>query len=577
MIKYLIQKIATAAHHHSTNAEVLRHLEAKLEELYKSQFNNDVFFLAYRNEFRVKYARYMEVARPKILLGQINYHIYPNFQSVPLLHFADVVSLSNESSHGGRPDRLVFDYKNEDLVEALKALPEGFMPDYFWDPQACALSVVPKGLERLPFPSVAGICHTFRVTNCLRLLNLYDAVAPVSSDFVPYFTQASQRCVVLDIPFGGNWGSFHYTSPSNSGVRDIDLLVSFTRSDRFEYGGWRDKAIELAEQFQQKHQGKYNVVFLNGASPENYVKHMLRAKIALNVVGFNGPYNYRTCEVINYGTVLMQMEVEYGGVLQKLDEYFTPDLDFISVNEGNFSEKLSSYLDNPGALKDIQIQGQKKLCQSYSYEAIHAQLRKQITSVDMSRRNSAADQQRYRLLFLSSAPSFHQHKREVFIEQAFGQLDYQSDDSIRMTMLALSLSGAKNLVVPDNHLRDPELLEALNQSYVVGLSLLLNKLHKPTNYDEWLVMCNRAIADGAGASALQLLIEKINGDTELASIPDLTGWLALDFERPKSEFDEAQQSILEYPLLHCAGNQTAEKNAIKNYMLWWCEHLIGSK
>lgn len=85
MIKDLLQKIATVAHHHGSDEKVIQQLEAKLEQLGQTQFHNDVLLLAYRNEFRVKFANSLKVKKPKILLGQINYDIYPNFQSLPLM------------------------------------------------------------------------------------------------------------------------------------------------------------------------------------------------------------------------------------------------------------------------------------------------------------------------------------------------------------------------------------------------------------------------------------------------------------------------------------------------------------
>lgn len=572
MIKDLLQKIATVAHHHGSDENVIHQLEAKLEQLYQTRFHNNVLLLAYRNEFRVKYAKSLKIKKPRILLGQINYDIYPNFQSLPLLHFADVVSLSNQSSHGGRADRLVFDYKYGDLSEAVKQLPEGFSPDYFWDPQVCGRSLPPIGLEKLPFPSVAGICHTFRAINTLRLANLYDAVAPVSSFFVPFYQSFNPNCMVLDVPFGGNWGSFHYTTANSSAVRDIDFLVSFSGSERYEYGGWRDKAILLAEEFKEKYGDRFNVVFISGVSPDIYVKHLLRAKIALNVVGFNGPYNYRTCEIINHGAVLMQLEVEFEGFAQNLAKYLTPGKDFISVNATNFSSKLLEYLNNPSEIQSMASEARNRLIREYSYQSIHTQLWKQLATSNLGDRKSKANEQaRNRLLQLSSAPPGHQHKLEVFIETALGQVDLSSSDSIRMAMLALSINGDNEILDAEPCVKVPALGEVLKVSYIQAMELLFDKLAPANLYDKWLLCCNKALKNMPVEMELLEIQKLLRDESTVEGIPDLNGWLAIGFNLPKNKFDESQQKILEYPVLQNAGNAKMQKTAIKHYMLWWVD------
>ncbi|UTW59807.1 hypothetical protein KFE96_05750 [Kordiimonas sp. SCSIO 12603] len=109
---------------------LLQNIEQAFENVIKSQPSN-INFLLKRNEFRVKYAQKMSIRRPRILVGEINNDVYPNFHTIELLLVADIVSISSVNHMCDRIDRINYNNLREGMPEIISRLPEGYKPDFF--------------------------------------------------------------------------------------------------------------------------------------------------------------------------------------------------------------------------------------------------------------------------------------------------------------------------------------------------------------------------------------------------------------------------------------------------------------
>lgn len=564
--------------------DIIRALEAKLEELTQSPLSQHIEFWLFRNQFRVKHAAYLQLVKPRILIGLINYTSEPNFQTLPLFPFADVVTLADSNTHKNRADRLLFDLEVDDISEVVKALPLGFTPDYFWDPQVCGLSMPPIGLEKLPFVTIAGICHTFRAVNMYYISSLYDVVAPVSTAFVELFRQQHPGKHIIDIPFGGNWASFHATTAYREVERDIDLLISFSKSDLYEYGGYRNQAIELAKRFAAKYQQQYRIEIVSGVGKDEYHQLLFRSKIGLNVVGFNGPYNYRSCELMNHGVALMQMEVEFPVKGQHMDQYFVDGQEYISFNQDNFEQQLTDYLSQPEKVAAVAAAGKKKLETHYTYFAIHQQLYQYAKQLNMSevyqQRRNTAEQTLNWLRALNTSPEHHKYKVRLFAKYACSSQNYADADDIRRLIMGLSVLhpfyGERLLEI----IYEPELKSALQHSLFAGLTLLFTKLenHQLTLVDKWHFACLQALYDSPQTEVLQGLKQALEQlETDDLQSPSMHDWLPLTFNVDKDDYATAKTRILDYQFLLASGNKQAEDQAMVNWMSWWCDYFLAKQ
>ena len=132
MIELILSELKNAEQHLKANPIGLQSLESEIEKLAESEMVSNQAFLLFRNEFRVRHAKHMNIRRPRLLVGMTNYTLYPNFQTVSLLRFGDLVSLACQSCGEERDDRLIFDVETEDLSEAISRLPDGFIPELFY-------------------------------------------------------------------------------------------------------------------------------------------------------------------------------------------------------------------------------------------------------------------------------------------------------------------------------------------------------------------------------------------------------------------------------------------------------------
>lgn len=583
MIENLLKQLSDLERQFQNQPSVMQSLEQKLEDIALLPAAYNMQFLLFRNHFRVKHAAVLKKRRPRILVGLINYDVYPNFQIIGLLLFGDIVSLSLQQLVQGRADRLAFDILGDDLSERIKELPKGFEPDYYWDPQICGISMPPLGLERLPFPTVAGICHTFRGVNTTYIARLYDVIAPISKAFVELYSAALPDKKVIDIPFGGNWGSFHLTTSSQQVKKDIDLVISFGGADGLEYGGYRNKAITLAKAFKEKYQGKYKVEFVSGVSFEQYSSMLARSKIGLNVVGFNGPYNYRSCELINNSVALMQMNVDFSLPTMTMADYLIPLQEYIPFDEHNFEEVLVQYLADEAATRKIAQAAKRKLERDYSYQAIQQQIFNAVIQLDKdeltANRLIGVLHHRNWLTTFASAPHNHTYKHKVFA--LHNVLTYRPDDEDSIRRLLISLPELEKAHAADlkQRLTDPQLLLSMDISLMQGIAYLSNLIPAAQRRitDDWTYYCYMVMYCQTGKDELKRV------QTELKQLipddpnsPDLDyDIFPLSFNVPVKDYDAARKRLLDIPYSLAAGNPEAYRSAVLDYMIWWCEYFLS--
>jgi hypothetical protein len=393
------------------DGDALAALERKYEDAGRLLCGN-ADFLAQRNVFRIANAPAMRIRRPKILLGR--YYVgQPNFQSLPLMQNADVVFLSLYGYTTDRRDAVSVDVHQHDLGTVLSLLPQGFAPDFYFDYQVCASETFLRGLEDAPFPTVASVCHMLRALKIERIAEMFDFLLPVSRRFGELLDGVVPREKIVDLPFGLSWGSFDFifSTLGEDVPRDIDVLLSFGPDRLMGYGPHRARTIALFEQAMARLGGRYKFVRAVGLSKVDYMTMLKRSRIVLNAVSLNGPYNYRTCEVLNAGALLMQYDARYATGSQYFEEYFVPGEEFVPFDETDFFVKLEALLADPARSRAIAKRGNARLCTQYSYQALHRRLLDHVRKADLNvlsgrrlKQRAAAKNRLYALLQCDGAP-----------------------------------------------------------------------------------------------------------------------------------------------------------------------------
>lgn len=327
------------------------------------------------NRFRLRNLLVLRKKRPAVLLGYVNDHHFPNFHTLELLKIADIVSLTTSvEKENSSIDRIYYLPSTDDFSTIRKRFPKGFRPNLFLDMQAAHGHMQPNGLSQIPFPTVAGICHHQHGPAAKTICEMFDVVLPVGKVFSPACSY--QKAKVFNLPFGLNWASFHQSlgEPSDWKSRQIDVSVTFSKNNNPAYHGLRDQVIQCVENFKSKWSEQYVVKIESNLSKAEYVNLLKNSKISINVVAINGPYNYRTCEIINSGALLFQANVVEQGLKFSLDGVLDEEKDFISFDSKNLEEKLIHFLSNPEKGNLVALNGQKRMKSEYSYDGMLKEL-----------------------------------------------------------------------------------------------------------------------------------------------------------------------------------------------------------
>lgn len=324
------------------------------------------------NRFRLRNLKQLSRKRPAVLIGAINDGYFPNFHTIDLLGIADVISLTTKKEEADSIDRIKYSLLNDSIQSIISRLPLGFKPNFYWDSQAEHGHPQPMGLSNAPFPTVCGICHMFFSPAIKRLLEVFDYVLPVGEVFDQLCT--TQNNQILRVPFGLNWGSMHHLCDEEFNDKDIDVSVTFSASESGPYGSLRAEILSKLKILKDKLLGKYKIEITSGLSKEEYSQILLRSKISVNVVGFHGPYNYRTCEIMNSGALLFQANVNSHNLCPDSEELFKSGEHFVSFELENMEDILNDLLSNPQLVSQIAKNGKNKLERELNYKNLFNQL-----------------------------------------------------------------------------------------------------------------------------------------------------------------------------------------------------------
>ncbi len=557
----------------------------EVEQTYESllaQAPDNIPLLLRRNEFRVKNQTHLKIRRPRVLLGTLNDNIYPNFHTVPMLKVVDLVSLTTSNTMANRTDRVQFDHIRETMAEVVQRLPAGYKPDFYWDPYICGASIVPRGLEKAPFPTVAGICHHFKAAEIANYVPLFDIVLPFSLAFSRILRETYPNQLFIDHPFGMIYGSLHHIVPNFQEKKDIDVLVSFGRQSDAVYGDYRARVNDLFDAFNEKYGDRYNLVKVSGLEKNEYLRTIARSKIALNVVGWHGPYNYRTIELINAGTMLMQLRPDYPIKDQPITDYFEEAKHLATFTVDDFEAQLLHYLENPALVAEISRKGRDFVETEYAYEKLFLDLCDKVAAIPEERLQAT-----YKQRPTSRVATHH-------LAQAF----YHSNLSGKQSRAILHLLGPSKKP-PFETARDllvllPFLLQELSFNNLKGLlpaqigtawekdpasgiKLLYQMIKRPTAIDHWnYVMANLEVGNLLADEIAKML------DTLAQTTP--TDWpvdettianLYPNFPSIAEEMKEAKVMLMDLPFLQAKGDQGKVGKAFHRYMTWLLTRLYA--
>lgn len=323
------------------------------------------------NEFRIANAEKLPKTRPQVLIGTPLGTRFPNLHVLPLFEIADVVGLSCHDPEGSYHSVISCDPATS-FSHILQKMAKGFTPDFFWDQQIERHHLIPTGIEMAPFPITASICHSYLHKSVEHLCELFDLICPISK-FHANILRKKYPNKIVDIPFGLNWASFHhFIKPCYE--KSIDVSLTFLKSDSPVYDFRRNRIIDLFTEFKQKYDSRYKIEIYPFCPKEKYLEITQQSRIAINVTGINGPYNYRTIESMCSGTMLMQYEWSDSFFENSFSELFVDGTHGISFNENNFEEKLLYYLDHPKQSEQIARQAYDFLTENYSYTKLFNKL-----------------------------------------------------------------------------------------------------------------------------------------------------------------------------------------------------------
>ncbi len=363
----------------------LDELENKWLLLVEDSSYSDWQILIEYNRFRLRNLTKLSKSRPAVLIGAINDGYFPNFHTIELLRLADVVSLTTQRDEHVSIDRIKYSLLNDTIQSVITKLPKGFRPLFFWDSQAEHGHPQPMGLFNAPFPTVASICNVFYSSAIKRLMEIFDYVLPVGRVFDEFLSEKKSK--VLQIPFGLNWASMHDIMEQQSVTKDIDVSITFSKSDSGPYGKLRNDVISKLESLKNNQFKNYNFTFASDVSKEKYKEILNRSKISVNVVGFNGPYNYRSCEIMNSGALLFQINVNSHNITHNPEELFKQGEHFVSFTLEEMENKLKTLLDDLERVREIAINGKNWLESKFNYKILFKNLIDELESVENLKTN----------------------------------------------------------------------------------------------------------------------------------------------------------------------------------------------
>jgi hypothetical protein len=154
----------------------------------------------------------------------------------------------------------------------------------------------------------------------------------------------------------------------------VDVALTFDDSVHPVYGDHRRQTHEIVERVRRATGGRFRFVTATGLTRRDYFALLRTSRIVLNVPGIHGPYNYRTCEAMNAGALLLQYCGDGHAVRTVIDDYFEDGRHLVSYGFDDLEAKLLHYLEHADAAEAIARAGHAKLCADYGYERLYRQL-----------------------------------------------------------------------------------------------------------------------------------------------------------------------------------------------------------
>ncbi|MDF0533971.1 glycosyltransferase [Shewanella sp. A32] len=482
------------------NNEALDKIDNLYRELLLKSKYNWMLLLNY-NCFRIRNISRLSFFRPRILVGSMNYSHFPNFHTYDLLKIADVVSLSYSDEN--RIDRVKWNVFEDSIFEIISRLPDGFIPDLFFDNQIDGNHFIPLKLEQAPFATVCSLCHMAKSDVISSAAKLFDVVIPLSTEFNT-FVKRNSNSHVVNLPFGANWGSFHHIINTVEKEKDIDVSITFQPTTNR-----RKNVYKLVHDFQNKYGTEYNIYMATDRIDKNeYFEILSRSKISINVVEIHGPYNYRTCEIINSGALLFQYGNLIPGCETRLENYFTNGEQYIEFDDFNFEDNILRLLKNPDKINEITYAAKQLLENDYSYSKIYSKMLGEISklTIDGSGRLSEKEAEFY-------LAKFYWSYGDDFKSSEYGILFFRGSSEFLPSKMFMSNALALSVRCFDSF-KEEDLTKVLGISFYCGKKSnfrleLINYIYNQTDKDfvarwNYLIALNSiGVFDGDIFSALR--------------------------------------------------------------------------
>jgi len=564
------------SYENTNDIKTILEIDKRYKQLIQS-FPKEIQLLVEYNEFRLKNQTILPHDRPKVIIGAINNATFPNFHTISLLRIADVVSLTTIDGDP-RISRIYFNPVYEDFDSILKKLPEGFVPDLFWDSQVeSSLHIIPRGIETAPCITACNFTHMLNINAIAHLSNVFDVLLPLSNVFIPLIKNISpNNKTILDIPFGLGWAAFDdIITPLPWEKKDIDVLVTFGPISNFAYGDYRARIVEIIQKFKEKYGNRYKIELTQGLSKFDYLSIQNRSKIGIASPPIWGPYNYRTCEVMSCKSLLFQVDTSNYPIPSKLTDYFENEKHFVLFTPETLEEKLLFYLEHQEEAKKIAEDGYNFLTRQYSYQTLYKKLFDEISNIKLSK-DSRKLSRRLTDFHLGMTYSYWEEKDNIF-NSYFSLLPLNYIFTVKEPIASINLL----YLLPElyqNQFQN-QIFHILSQrrdilnSYKKGLKNSMKYIYKKSkknllakwNYISWL-MANKE----ATVNQVEQLINTIDKKSFKFDL------LYTNIRWPKIESDDYRDKRLKFncELLLNYNDKHKMTNIIKDYMKWHCKNYI---
>lgn len=453
----------------------LEEVDKEFQDLISLSPKNQKLLFHY-NEFRITHLSKLSRTRPQILISGLFGMLYPNLHSYPLFEIADVVCLTCTQKQFSYASSL-YCHPLTQFYDILKRLPKNFEPDFYWDNQIEHKHFIPAGIETAPFPIVASVCHTYLHKSIEHVCELFDWVCPISRFYGDILKRKYPEKVV-DIPFGLNWASF---DPLFTPCWDktIDVCLTFSESDSVAYCGHRNRVIELVKKFKEKYRTRFSIEIASHLPHEKYMEILRKSRIAVNVTGIHGPYNYRFMEAINSGTMVFQYDWKGDFFENDFSELFVEKVHGVVFNYENFESRLLFYLENPQNTEKIAKEALLFLKENYHYKKLYQKLISHVRETPVTLPRNVQPYQGYHHLDMI----YYNQSNEIVNYINYGSLDaINGPDWIRFNnLMVLSCTYPQ-----DTH------------AFQLFLSVIATPLAEHEKTDVWSLCCGfykKAIAN----------------------------------------------------------------------------------